>query len=275
MAYQPTIEQSGSVTPGHVLAWTTDGVAQDAGTPSNPFAITLGLQSNSLVSFGIANAPTSGPYNQLGLGFDPATGNAALSVAGYDGASNVGFVVIVNGVTYPFPGAGGGNVVGPGVSTDGDVALFNGTTGALLKDGGNARVAGTLQILTGAFGSGSGTQAVNLSDFERQNSGNEGWQYFRDPEGNIIQSYKGTNTTGADFISFPLAFPNACNQVIVDDADPQAWGVPDAPVYLPTVMGTQQLSAESFGLYVVKLGFISNTFALAGGIAFRYIAIGY
>jgi hypothetical protein len=272
MAYQPTIEQSGTVTPGHVLAWTTDGVAQDAGTPSNPFAITLGLQSNSLVSFGIANAPTSGAYSQVGLGFDPATGNAALSIASYDGAPNVGFVVIINGVTYAFPGAGGGDVVGPGSSTDGDVALFNGTSGALLKDGGNARVAGSLSILTGAFGSGNSTQAVNLSDFERQNSGNDGWQYFRDPEGNIMQSYHGTNTTGADTINFPLAFPNACSNVIASDGYPTQWGA-DAPQAV--IWGTQQLSRTGFALYAAQYNNIADGFILTGSLVYRYIAYGY
>lgn len=269
------VDASGPITPGHVVAWTTDGVVQDGGTPTNPFLTTIGMENNSLVAFGIANAPTAGAFVQLGLGFDPATGNAALSVQSYNGAAGVGFVVIINGVTYAFPGAGGGTVVGPSVSSDGDVALFNGSTGALLKDGGNAKVTGSLTITTGAFGSGNVGQAVILGDFERQNSGNEGWQYFRDPEGNIIQSYKGTNTTGADTINFPLAFPNACSQVIVNDAFPEAWGVPDAPVYLPTVMGTQQLSASGFALYCVKFGFISGQFALQGGIVFRYIAIGY
>lgn len=273
--YQIPIEQSGTVTPGHVVAWTTTGVAQDGGTPNSPFLTTLGLQSNSLVSFGINNAPANGPYNQLGLGFDPVTGNAALSVAGYDGAANVGFVVIINGVTYAFPGAGGGDVVGPGTSADGDVALWNGATGALLKDGGNAKVTGALVVTVGAFGSGTSTRAVILGDFIDQRSGNEGWQYMRNPLGDIIQTYKGVNSTGADTITFPLAFPNACSQVLANDAFPEAWGVPDAPTYLPTVMGTQQISSANFALYVVKVGFISNTFALAGGISFRYIAIGY
>jgi len=272
MPYQPQVEQSGNVTPGHVAAWTTDGVIQDGGTPSAPFLTTLGLQSNSLVSFGIANAPVTGAYNQLGLGFDPATGNAALSVAGYDGAANVGFVVIINGVTYAFPGAGGGNVVGPGSSTDGDVALFNGATGALLKDGGNARVAGSLSILIGAFGSGNSTQAVNLSDFSRQNAANEGWQFFRDPNGNIIQSYKGTNTTGADFITFPVAFPNACQQVIAMDGDPTAWG---ALAPQPVVYGVQQISASNFALYAAKFNNIAEGFILTGSLIYRYIAMGY
>jgi hypothetical protein len=272
MPYQPQVEQSGNVTPGHVAAWTTDGVIQDGGTPSAPFLTTLGLQSNSLVSFGIANAPTSGAYAQLGLGFDPATGNAALSVASYDGAPNVGFVVIINGVSYSFPGAGGGDVVGPGSSTDGDVALFNGATGALLKDGGNAKVTGALTITVGAFGSGNANQAVILSDFSRQNAANEGWQFFRDPNGNIIQSYKGTNTTGADFITFPVAFPNACQQVIAMDGDPTAWG---ALAPQPVVYGVQQISASNFALYAAKFNNIADGFILTGSLIYRYIAMGY
>ena len=33
-------------------------------------------------------------------------------------------------------GAGSGDVVGPSVGVDGDIALFDGTTGKLIKDGG-------------------------------------------------------------------------------------------------------------------------------------------
>jgi hypothetical protein len=102
----PFVQQSGTVTPGHVLAWTTDGVVQDAGTPLNPGATTLGLLNSSLNAFGIANAPPTepGPFSTLTLGYNPATGNAALNVMSFNGATPIGFEINVNGITYPFPG---------------------------------------------------------------------------------------------------------------------------------------------------------------------------
>lgn len=272
--YQQPIEQSGTVTPGHVLAWTTDGVAQDAGTPTLPFATTLGLVSNSIVAFGIDNAPTTGAFAQMGLGFDPVTGNATLSINSFNGAQQVAFQVIVNGVTYAFPGAGGGNVVGPPSSTGGDVALFNGNTGALLKDGGNAKVTGSLTITVGARGSGNADQATILSDFTHLANGDEGWQFLELADGSIIQSYKGTNSSGADFITFPEAFPTACNQVIAQSAAPLAdWGAGPGP--LPNVMGVQQLFPNEFALYVAKFSVIGGDWQYTGGLAYRYIAIGY
>lgn len=272
--YQPTVEQSGSVTPGHAVAWTTNGVVQDGGTPTSPGLTTIGLESNSLMAFGIANAPTSGAYDLLSLGFNPATGNAALMISAFDGAPEVAFEVIVNGVLYPFPGAGGGNVVGPPSSTGGDVALFNGNTGALLKDGGNAKVTGTLTITVGARGSGNADQATILSDFTHLANGDEGWQFYESADGTIIQSYLGTNSTGEDFIAFPEAFPNACNQVIAMSGAPSTdWGT--GPGSRPVIMGVQQCLPSEFALYVMKWSNIGTDWVYTGSLVFRYIAIGY
>jgi hypothetical protein len=272
--YQKNIEQSGNVTPGHVLAWTTDGVAQDAGTPNAPFATTLGLVNNSLTAFGIASAPTTGPFQQMALGFNPADGNAALSINSFNGAQEVAFEVIVNGVKYPFPGAGGGNVVGPGSSTGGDVALWNGNTGALLKDGGDGRIVGALSITIGARGSGNADQATILSDFTHLTGGDEAWQFIEFADGTIIQTYHGTNSSGADFIVFPEAFPNACSQVIAISASPLAnWGAGPSPQ--PILMGVQQCLPSEFALYAAKWNNIGTNWVYTGGIDYRYIAIGY
>ena len=62
-----TVQQSGTVTPGHVGCWTTNGVLQDCGSVAFPFATSLGFigQGNVLC---VDSAPTTGPYNQLCLG---------------------------------------------------------------------------------------------------------------------------------------------------------------------------------------------------------------
>lgn len=121
---------------GQIEDAAKNGVAGDVlGLGVNPFAITdkagLGVCSNT--------AATGGAYRAMCLGHD-ATGNGLLSIDSYGGASNLGFNVRLNGTLYPFPGAGNGNVVGPNPTQDSEVALFNGTSGALLKRGNRQQI---------------------------------------------------------------------------------------------------------------------------------------
>jgi hypothetical protein len=134
---------------------------------------------------------------------------------------------------------------------------------------------GRLRAGLGAFGSGDAFAGVILSDvFLGGNLGNDDWSYMRLPSGYIIQTYRGATTNGGEFITFPVAFPNACLQVLVHEGNPQGWIPPAISFVSPTIFGTQQLSANAFALYCVRYN--SNaTWFLAGGIAFRYIAIGY
>ena len=53
--------QSGSVTAGHPLIWTTDGVAQDGGSVSAP-SLTLLALVNSGTFFAVNNAAATGAY---------------------------------------------------------------------------------------------------------------------------------------------------------------------------------------------------------------------
>lgn len=133
---------------------------------------------------------------------------------------------------------------------------------------------GKLRASQGAFGSGDLNCATVLNDFLRANNpGNDEWLYQRLPNGTIIQSYRGVNTVGFEFITFPVAFPNACMQVLVHEAAPQGWTLPG--FFSPTVFGSQQLSAGSFALYVCRLQTSGGNWGYAAGISYRYIAIGY
>lgn len=171
------VKQSGSVTAGHLTCWTTTGVVQDCGTPTNPLITGgLGIRSANQVTIAINNAMNTGPYNQLGFGVTGAGG--FLTLAGFGGATGLPLNIaakslnfIVDGTTYPFPGTGstpGGssgnvqyNASGafggvPGFTFDGTSAVTLGLPGTSVGSlsFGNA-TSGTIKIqpTTGALGS--------------------------------------------------------------------------------------------------------------------------
>lgn len=130
--------------------------------------------------------------------------------------------------------------------------------------------AATGRLASGAFGSGDANRIVDLGDFLNASSGGSGGYFYeRLPDGAIIQGQVITNTTGADIITFPNAFPNACSQVFCAEGAPTGWGSGSEP----TVFGTQDIAPTQFGLYVTKWN--GSTWGLVGGITTRYIAIGY
>jgi len=134
------VQQSGTVTPGHPPSWVTNGVIGDGGAATSGNLSELGIAKLGGCAFGIngfpVGSPITNPHNQLCAGVDNS--HAYFALQSINGAPNVGLDFIINGVTYSFPGPGNGNVDGPPSSVDGDLAVFNGTGGTLLKDGGPA-----------------------------------------------------------------------------------------------------------------------------------------
>ena len=61
MAAPNNVLQSGSITAGHLAAWTTDGVIQDGGGINTP-SITLISLINSGTFGSAINAPVTGAY---------------------------------------------------------------------------------------------------------------------------------------------------------------------------------------------------------------------
>lgn len=155
---------------------------------------------------------------------------------------------------------GGATIAGP-INCGGTI----GSTGAITAAGGQ------LIATYGAKGTGNGNIATLLSDFTRDIGGfvANTYIFWEDPNGTIIQAYTGNTTTGADFITFPQAFPNTCVQVIASEGNPVGWGTGSQP----SIFGTEQLSNTSFAIYCSKWS--GSAWALEGGVTFRYIAIGY
>jgi hypothetical protein len=134
------VQPSGVFTPGHtVKALTATGRAVGdaggaAGGPAGTGLTEIGITATGL-PFCINDGPTTGPYHQLCLGAS-ALGGGLINFGAQNGASPTSLSIEINGVVYPFPGAGTGDVVGPGSSPAGGIIVFNGTTGKLIKDSG-------------------------------------------------------------------------------------------------------------------------------------------
>lgn len=144
-AQAQSIQQSGTVTPGHPSVWVGSGVQKDAGAATNGLITNLGLFANGGLPYCITAStisranfnPASSPYTQLCLTATQGT-TGGITLNSYNGAANDGFLININGTNYSFPasGSGTGNVTGPNSSTVGDLALFNAVNGQLLSDGG-------------------------------------------------------------------------------------------------------------------------------------------
>lgn len=87
------VKQSGNVTPGHAVAWTTDGVIKDAGTPVSGALTGLGVTTSG-PGFCQNSGPITGPYNQLCLSVTSTGGT--LTFDSYQGASG-GMQLLQNG----------------------------------------------------------------------------------------------------------------------------------------------------------------------------------
>jgi hypothetical protein len=138
---QGSVQQAGPVVPYHPPAFYSNGVIGDGGNSTNPFLSATALYNG-------ANCPLS-VSSQTGPGVSTST-LAQLSICqtstvttfkvrGLNGQATPSVQFDIGGTIYPFPGSGsGGGVVGPVSSVSGNLACWNGTTGALLSDCGIA-----------------------------------------------------------------------------------------------------------------------------------------
>ena len=115
-----SVLQSGAITPGHVATWLTNGTVIDGGTVGNGIITEVGITNPGGLALAINSGTISGPYAELG--FSIGTNSVAtLSVDAFNGAPAAGLVIEINGTTYPFPGPGSGNVIGPSAAVSGDI----------------------------------------------------------------------------------------------------------------------------------------------------------
>jgi hypothetical protein len=156
---QSALLQAGPAAAGRAPMYVNSGNGQAIVTDSGPAsggAVGLGMGEGLYVARGTGTPPYAGqgtgPLGTNWCDYDApitnatgyhyfclsanAQGGGLMSYGAGGAASQLPLNLNVNGVTYPFPftGAGGGNVVGPPSSVVNDVALFNNTSGTLLKN---------------------------------------------------------------------------------------------------------------------------------------------
>ena len=127
----PNLTPASNVPPGYV-----NGCSLPAAALNSPFfagTVTVGTATGTPLC--VNDALTTGPYHQLCFGAN-SQGGGMISYNPFGGAANLPMQFNVNGVNYPFPPAGNGNVLGPASPPTiiPDVACWNATNGTVLMD---------------------------------------------------------------------------------------------------------------------------------------------
>ncbi len=103
---QSPVLQSGTVTPGHAVQWTTDGVIQDAGTAAQGTLTSLGITAQG-PSFCQNSDLVTNPFVQMCLGVNTSSA-AVISLASLGGAADQTLCFDINGsqtcLPLGFPG---------------------------------------------------------------------------------------------------------------------------------------------------------------------------
>lgn len=116
-----SVQQSGTVTRGHIPYWASNGIISDAGTsadsPITSIGVTGSICSNSA-------RVSSGAWFNLCLGY--AGGIPTISVQNNGTATAQPLQFVVNGTTYPFPGSLANITIGttPVVGGSNSLCLF-------------------------------------------------------------------------------------------------------------------------------------------------------
>jgi hypothetical protein len=139
------VKQSGNITPGHPVMWTTNGIIQDGGTAFQGFLTSLGVTASGPAICQNSAPVTSAGYQELCLGVT-TSGGATISVQNLGNAPAEPLTFNVNGNIFQLPGTGTGNVSGPPSSTVGDAAVWNNVAGSLLADYASAHFVNNFQF---------------------------------------------------------------------------------------------------------------------------------
>lgn len=135
------VKQSGTVTPGHVASWTTNGIIQDGGTSGAGVLNNLGITASG-TPFCINDAVVSGQYHQLCLGAN-SLGGGLLSYTANGGASTLPFQFNFNGNAIIF--SGGSLTLGTNGSQQGSLLIEGLTSGTVTLT--TAAIAGTYNFI--------------------------------------------------------------------------------------------------------------------------------
>jgi hypothetical protein len=168
MSANAQVFQQGGVVPQHLTMWSTNNTVMDAGGAAdrpqgllphelgltapanksgNPFPAAASGSGPNGENLCLYDSPLGTPGHYLCVSANAGANTASIAVGAIGGAASSGLQISLNGTVYPFPGPGGGNVVGPTSPSApaGSIAVWNG--GLTLKDGKLPGTIGAVGIL--------------------------------------------------------------------------------------------------------------------------------
>lgn len=130
-----SVQQSGTVTTGHVAVWAGNGLIKDGGTAANGFITSLGVVNNGGPGICTQSAATTAAgYNQLCLSASTSS-SAVISLQNYGTATAQDLVFRLNGVDLILPSGGGNFVTTSGALVSGHLLCLSGTSGLTIDCG--------------------------------------------------------------------------------------------------------------------------------------------
>ena len=154
-AQSTPVQQSGTVTPGHVAAWINSGVVRDGGTATQGLLNSVGIYGNGGTPLCITNsqvpAPFTGKYSQLCFGASQSA--MYIQDTSYGGATHIPLNIVVNGnvvatasdTGFTCTGCGGGGTPG---GSSGQVQYNNAGAFGGFTVGGDGTLVPTTGVLT-------------------------------------------------------------------------------------------------------------------------------
>jgi hypothetical protein len=183
-AFAQSVQQSGTITPGHVPYWVTIGVIGDGGTSANSPITSFGVTSNSGSGICINSQNLLAPgRNQLCFGAQ-TNAPAVISLQNFGTAPAEVLQFNINGTITSLPSGGGTLIIAQPPFTATDIPCFLNTAG-VLQDCGLSASSGTITSgvwggtpVAIGFGGTGGTTAVGartnlgLGTISTQNANN-------------------------------------------------------------------------------------------------------
>jgi hypothetical protein len=173
-----SVLQTGSVSPGHLVSWTTQGIVQDAGSATTPGVNSLGIYGLGGKPLSITNLPYGGPpsgiYSQMNFGVSSTAGYINLDTFG---TAALPLNLSINGTPVlsvttagptfptPVPVASGGTGLSA-TPTNGQLLIGNGTgytLGTLTAGVGISVIDGAGTVTINATGTSAATLVIGTS----------------------------------------------------------------------------------------------------------------